>query len=330
MLKKLIVVYNPKSSKHAAIEKEVLAPARKLEGWLVGKYAVQAGNLAENAKALAKILNDGDLVIVAGGDGTAAMAVNGVLQSKKDVVLGVLGYGNFNDVARMLGAKRPVEYGGEYIGGVTEMAQRFEAGKTRKVYPLNVLVNGKHWRYALGYMTIGMFAESTQVFEEEKVREKLKTGKKHLIFSILQLAKWYFKERKREFLPKGQIGEKGAPEIVIEGAAAHGQSITTKTTDYVAINSPRMARVMRGGRYYLKPEEFRAGTAELGNFWSLMWFMLRSMVVRVPGKKVRDEVIEFENESTVMIQTEGEAERLEKVQKIEVKKSKKPLKVLTF
>ena len=113
MLKKLIVVYNPRSSKHAAVAQEVLDPARKLSGWLVGKYEVKAAGLRENADELAKILNDGDLVIAAGGDGTAAMAVNGVMRSGKDVALGVLGYGNFNDLARMLKAKRAVEYGGE-------------------------------------------------------------------------------------------------------------------------------------------------------------------------------------------------------------------------
>ena len=110
MLKKLIVVYNPRSSHHQAIEREVLAPVRKLQGWLVGKYEVKSESLEENARALAELLHDGDLVITAGGDGTATMATNGIMLSKKDVTLGVLGYGNFDDMARMLKTKRPVEY----------------------------------------------------------------------------------------------------------------------------------------------------------------------------------------------------------------------------
>lgn len=66
MLKKLIVVYNPRSSHHQAIEREVLAPVRKLQGWLVGKYEVKSESLEENARALAELLHDGDLVITAG------------------------------------------------------------------------------------------------------------------------------------------------------------------------------------------------------------------------------------------------------------------------
>lgn len=170
MLRKLIVAYNPRSSKAKAVEQEVLGPSRKLEGWLVGKYQVKPTDVDDNAKELAKILNDGDLVIAAGGDGTAVIATNGVMLSGKDVTLGVLGYGNFNDMARMLGAKRAVEYGGEYVGGVTEIVQKFTDGKVREIYPLEVKVDGEHWRYVPCYVTLGLFAESVAVFDDEKVR----------------------------------------------------------------------------------------------------------------------------------------------------------------
>ncbi len=517
MLKKLIVVYNPRSSKHAAVAKEVLAPARKLSGWLVGKYEVKAMRLHENADELAKILSDGDLVVAAGGDGTASMAVNGVMRSGKDVALGVLGYGNFNDFARMLKSKRAVEYGGEYVGGVTEIVERYEAGKTKEIYPLEVKVDGKHWRYAPCYVSLGLFAESTAVFDEPKVREKLKTGKKHLFFSIFTLAKWYFRNRKREFLPEGKIKEvrhaagvtveapdvlevaetaqeetgkkdvkekkevaaeerkavftvseekpkkktkaknekkadagskresravkatrnaeqselavveaekraeqkkfkkllktarkqqllemktgaqvkmlqagtqtkarlavAGAeaktkllnarikaqdkvvglssgkkthdkhaqemPEIIIEGAEvverrkSKGKKnvacavekedknrFKRGATDYIAVNGPTLAKLMRGGKYYKKPLEFRSTTVRLGGFWRLVGFMACSVLLRVPGKKTRGDIIKFKQRGNVMIQAEGEYEMLEGVKKVEVRKAKKGLKVV--
>ncbi len=220
MLKKLVIVYNPQSSQHGRIEREVLAPARRLEGWLVGKYAIKKTDFETNVRDLTRILKDGDLVIVAGGDGTAAIATNAIMLSGKDVTMGALGYGDFNDMARMLGAKKAVEYGGEYIGGVSEIVAKFEAGKTKEIYPLKVKVNGKHWRFAPCYFGLGMFAESTGVFEEEKVRKKLNTGKKGLGFSIFQLARWYFRHRKGEFVPQGTIegGARGGKveEAVIE------------------------------------------------------------------------------------------------------------------
>lgn len=515
MLKKLIVVYNPRSSKHAAVAKEVLAPARKLSGWLVGKYEVKAMRLHENADELAKILSDGDLVVAAGGDGTASMAVNGVMRSGKDVALGVLGYGNFNDFARMLKSKRAVEYGGEYVGGVTEIVERYEAGKTKEIYPLEVKVDGKHWRYAPCYVSLGLFAESTAVFDEPKVREKLKTGKKHLVFSIFTLARWYFRNRKREFLPEGKIKEvrhatgvtveapdlpevaetaqeeagkedikekegvvaeerkavftvseeepkknaktknekkadvgskresravkatrnaeqselvtveaekraeqkkfkkllktarkqqllemrtgaqakmlqagtqtkaklavAGAeaktkllnarikaqdrvvglssgkkthdkhaqemPEIIIEGAEVVERRKSKKNvacavekeeknrfkqgaTDYIAVNGPTLAKLMRGGKYYKKPLEFRSTTVRLGGFWRLVGFMACSVLLRVPGKKTRGDIIKFRQRGNVMIQAEGEYEMLEGVKKIEVRKAKGGLKVV--
>lgn len=503
MLKKLIVVYNPRSSKHAAVAQEVLAPARKLSGWLVGKYEVKEAGLGENADGLAKILNDGDLVIAAGGDGTATMAANGVMRSGKDVALGVLGYGNFNDLARMLKAKRAVDYGGEYVGGVTEIVARYEAGKVKEIYPLEAVVDGKHWRYAPCYLSLGLFAESTAVFDEPKVRAKLKTGKKRMFFSIFTLAKWYFRNRKREFLPEGRLlparevvevavesepvkervekkdeakgekvvekkarvkdkpvakgqgkkrlstpkektetkkkadvkvereletvkteqdaerkkfkrllraakkqqllemkagaqekmlqagtqtkaklaiaktgaqtkllnaklktqdkiaewGEKArekrdqdGPEIIIEGAevverrkksrnkkkknVACAVEKTEKgrfkvgATDYIAVNGPTLAKLMRGGRYYKKVTEFRSTTVRLGSFWRLMGFMACSVLLRVPGKKTRGDVIKFKQRGNVMIQAEGEYEMLEGVKRIEVRKAQRGIKVV--
>ena len=466
LLKKLVLVYNPQASHYLAVETEVLSVVRNLTDWLVGKYEVGAGGVCENAKRLSEILSDGDLVIVAGGDGTATMAVNGVMLSGKDVTLGVLGYGNFNDTARMLRMKRPVEYGGEYIGGVLEILQKFEEGKIREIYPLEVRVNGEHWRYAPCYFSMGMLAESTMVFEEPKVREKLKSGKKRLCFSMWALAKWYFRNRKRSFLSDGKVmprdvcievamdeelesgerkeedskeegnkeikflqkeerkevrrehrlgrkerrrelqrevigpkllemkvktqagfvmagkqvkvgllnagiktrelcvGVKGGfkkggekedhalgPEIIIHGAdeiekrrgksgdvkedgnekpkavecaveAEKGRELGNGVTDYIAVNSPRVAHIMKGGRYYKKAGEFRSEVMSLGDFWHLLWFMMRSIMVKMPGKKTFGDVIRFDEPSEVVMQTEGEFEKLEGVKKVEVFKGR--------
>lgn len=329
MLKKLIVVYNPRSSKHLAVEREVLTPARQLSGWLVGKYEVKPTDVDDNAEQLAKILNDGDLVIAAGGDGTAVIGVNGVMLSKKDVTLGVLGYGNFNDIARMLGAKRPVEYGDGYIGGVSEIVQRFEEGKLTEIYPLEAVVDGKHWRYVPSYLTLGLFAESVAVFDDEKVRKKLRTGKKGLVFSVWNLAKWYFEHRKQEFLPVGELesGVKNQDGVEIQGLAT---KYDAKTTDYIAVNGPTLAKVMRGNKQFLKPEGFRSTLAKLGGFGGLMWFMVRSVFFRVPGKKTDRDLVRFEKPSAVEIHAEGEYQRLEGVSEIEVRKAKRGMKVVRF
>ena len=62
----------------------------------------------------------------------------------------------------------------------------------------------------------------------------------------------------------------------------------------------------------------------------MMWFMLRSMVWRVPGKKTHGDLLKFAEPSEVMIQAEGEYQKLLGVKEIEVRKSVKGLKVVRF
>ena len=328
MLHKLIIVCNPRSSHYQDVQSEVLAPARQLKGWLVGKYELKPTDVDDNAKQLAKIIEDGDLAVAAGGDGTATVAVNGIMRSKKDATFSALGYGNFNDVARMLGTKRPVEYGGEYIGGVMEIAQRFEAGTTAEIYPLEANVDDKLWRYAPCYVTLGMFAESAAVLNSKPVRQKLRTGKKHLFFSLWQLAKWYFGNRKQEFLPREMTetseSKTGGSVKCIEVKLPEG------TTDYLAVNSPRVAKLMRSKDCARNEQEFRSTVARLGSLWRLVWFMIRSVFGHMPGKKTTGDVIKFEQPSRVMIHAEGEYQELKDVKKIEIKKSEKALKVVKF
>ncbi len=297
-MKRLVLVYNPRSSKQAAIQTEVLDAVRGLSGWMVGKYAVSEQDLDHNAKKLAKIINDGDLVIAAGGDGTAAMTANGVILSGKKATLGVLGYGNFNDMASMLGTKREE--------GVKGIIRKFEERKVKTIYPLDVRVNGEHWRYAPCYMTMGLFAESTRVFDEPKVRKKLKTGKKRMFFSLGILAKWYLRNRKKEFLPVGIM--------------VNGEKFTGRATDYMAINGPTVAKMMKGSNWYEQKETFGSGVFGLSKFWRMVKFGLRSAGKGVPVAETTGDEVVFAQPSNVEIHAEGEYQRLEGVLRVEVRK----------
>ncbi len=313
-MKKLIVVYNSGSSQHRAVEREVLSVVRKLQGWMVGKFEVKGLDLDTNAKRLAELLNDGDLLVAAGGDGTAAIAVNGVMLSGKDVAFSALGYGNFNDIAHMLKTKRPVEYGDEFLGGISDLVTRFGAGEVEEIFPLEILVDGEHWRYALSYVTIGLFAESTKVFDEKKVRHKLKNGRHFPAYSWWTLAKWYFRNhKKQEFLPRFEL---------------NGSEQLAETTDYIAVNGTMLADVMRGGDWYLDKKVFGSGAFQLRSFWNLCKFMMKSIFVKVPVVDTEKDVLEFGVPASMEIQAEGEYQRLENVTKIEVKKARKGLKVV--
>lgn len=308
--KKLFLVYNPRSSHYAKVREDVLEPVRQLKGWMVGKYEIKSTSFDDNVEKLSNLLTDDALVIIAGGDGTATMAMNAILVSAKDVVCTVLGYGNFNDVATML--QTDALEGSE--NKVQNIIQKYEAQQIEKLYPLDVKVDGEHWRYAPAYMSVGMLAEATKIMETPEVRNKLNTGKKGAGFSLRMAVKWYLKNRKKIFVPEGRL---------------NGQDFGRKVTDYLAVNSPTVAGIMKGGDWWQDTEQFGNTVQELGRFGKMVKFGLTSVRKKIPLEVVRSGVVQFAEPGDLEIQTEGEFAHLEKVQEIEVRKDESFLKVIT-
>lgn len=216
-MKRLVLVYNPRSSRFFDVRREVLNELYKLEGVIVGKYAVLNTNIEDNAQRLKRILREGDLVIAVGGDGTVSIAVNAIMQARGVMSLGILPYGNFNDTVKNFGTQRLVD---------------LLEGKTVKVWPLEAIINDRHFRFAVSYFTMGLFAEACRVFDEKEIRKILQKKKKMASYSWLVLAKWYFRNRfKRVFLPRFKLNNKLQSTLI---------------TDVVAMNGARMAGVMRG------------------------------------------------------------------------------------
>lgn len=300
-MKRIIVVYNPRSSRFVDVEREVLSAVRELKGYAVGKYEVKKTTIEDNAKRLAKILEDGDLVVSAGGDATGIISTHGILQSGKDATLSVLPYGNFNDLARTLG---------------TSKFEDIFKGKTKKLYPLDIIVDGKHFRYATCYVTMGMTGEAVELFDGAKVRKKLQKGHKSSWRSYIDLMKWYFKNRHKKLF---------IPEFKLNGELKH-----KKTSDYCALNGLSMCRVMKGGNWYLDKSEFLHMTGKLANLWNLSILMIRSIFKQVPGEMTKGDVIEFLELADVELQAEGEYKKFSGIKKIEVRKSGQVLKVISL
>ena len=300
-MKRLFIVYNSRSSRYADVKAGVLDRAKDLKGYMVGKYEVEKIGVDNNATKFAKLLEDGDTVLAAGGDATAVIAVNAIMQSNKDVELVVLPYGNFNDLARTLGTKSFEDVFGE-------------RASHQKLYPLEIVVDGKLWRYATCYVTMGMTAEAVKIYDQPKMRKILKSGWGRSFGSYTNLAGWYFKHRhKKVFLPEFKL---------------NGDLQPKGTSDYAAVNGKSMARVMRGGGDYRKTKVFRSETDRLTSFWRLFRLMFKSMFFRIPGSETEGDVLEFVEPATVELQAEGEYRVFEKIKKIEIKKAKRCLRVV--
>ena len=324
-MKRLLIVYNPRSSRFSDVKAEVLNHLTELKGYIIGKYEIANTDVDDNAKKFAKILKDQDLIIAAGGDATASIAANAILQSEKDATLAVLPYGNFNDLSRTLGTET-LEDIITWTGGVargTPAARSREAstvgetattGPIQRLYPLEIYVDDKFFRYATCYVTIGMTAEAVELFDKPKVRKSLKTSSGRSFGSYFSLAGWYFKNRHRKVF---------LPEFKLNGELQH-----RKTSDYAAINGRSMARVMKGGEDYQNPTIFRSETDRLTSFWRLSKLLFKSVFFRIPGSETKRDVLEFLEPATTELQAEGEYKVFQNINKIEIRKGQKCLKVV--
>lgn len=325
-MRRLILVYNPRSARYARVQKEVLDPARKLKGWMVGKYIVRASHVDDNADRLARILQPGDLVLAAGGDATASIAVNAVMRANQTlfarsfgsdfsqaglakldlrqvVKLAVLGYGNFNDCANALASFS--------FDGIIALS-----GQPELVWPLDVYVNQKHWRYAFNYFGLGLLAEACAVFDQPKVRAKLKKGFRTL-HSFFALFSWWLKAPRDTFLPSFRL-------------AFADRSTTLSVSDFLVINSPRVARCLKGHAHLSQKQHFTVATFSLARFFSALSFSLRAFLRPIPGAKVTATQLSFFRPATVMLQAEGEYEKKTQVSQVFVKKAAFPLPVINF
>ena len=64
-MRRLVIVYNSRSSHYKQVEEDVIEPARHLSGWMIGKFEIAQTSPEDNARRLAKYLVDDDLVIAA-------------------------------------------------------------------------------------------------------------------------------------------------------------------------------------------------------------------------------------------------------------------------
>ncbi len=269
---RVLVVCNKDSSRFGQIREEVLD---RLKPGFEVFYVDTSRDVDENAKELLGCLRSGDRVVSAGGDGTAAICVNALAGAEarlKDLSLAVLPYGNFNDIAHTFG--RPE------IERIED-----ERAETVAAHALDLRLDGEHRRFSLGYFTIGMFAESTKIFDRAEVRKRLKNYRgSRLVFSIVTLIGWWVKNRKRRFLPRRfLLGN--SREIEVKNA-----------TDYMAVNTTRVAKLMRNRRKFYEGEEFLSSVNKGAGIWGIGWFMARSVMWQMPGKESACDIIRFDVE----------------------------------
>lgn len=303
-MKRLVIVYSPHSARFSEVQRKVINRSRELKGWMVLKFEVEEAPLQENAKRLAKLIKKDDLILSAGGDGTASMSMNAIMNSGKIATLAIMPFGNFNDFVETLGKC-----------SFDRIIRKFEEGKYRMFYPIDVIVDGEHKMYSGAYFTMGMMAEATWLFKEKKVRKKLIKAKNRLMFSARKLFGWYVKnKRRKDFLPADML--------------VNEKSVEKNTTDYVAINGRSIASVVPSKGWWEDAEVFWSGTMRNRSLMRMFGKFLKSQDGKLPGKESKGDKIRFRSAARVFVHTDGEGEELSGVLDVEIKKSGKSLRVI--
>lgn len=303
-MNRIVLVTNRNSSHAKRVYNEVIKPLSEVasEGNLID-YMIEQTSVADNIKSLSKIIKDDDLVISAGGDGTAVIAANAVLFSKNSgVTFGLLGYGNFNDIAGT--------FTGRFNNKIDALLEN--SNRTVDVYPLKIKVNGKLLRYSVLYTTIGLLAGAAGEFDKGKKRKMLKKGGANFFSSLLSLLPYYVKNKKTNFIPEYLLNDEQK----------------SRTTDYIAVNGPRMAKYFRTGKPLYKTDKFLRTTLNVSRFIRTLPFVFRSLAKRMPGTLSDNDRLVFKKPTTIQLQTDGEYMKIKNVKTIEIEKSDVPLYVI--
>ncbi len=303
-MKRIIIVYSPRSARFSEVRRKVIEKSRELKGWMVLKFEVEEAPLRENSKRLAKIIKKDDLILSAGGDGTAAMSMNAIIESGRIATLGVMPFGNFNDYVETLGKMT-----------FDRIIRKFEEGKYKEFYPLDAIVDGEHLMYSGAYFTIGMMAEATWLFKENKVRRKLVKARNRLFFSARKLFGWYVRnKRRKDFLPSDMY--------------VNDVQVEKNTTDYIAINGKSVASVVPCIGWWRDPEVFWSGTMRNRSLMRMFGKFLKSQEGKLPGNESKSDLIRFKTVANVYMHADGEGKELSGVLEIEIKKARNGLRVI--
>ena len=160
-----------------------------------------------------------------------------------------------------------------------------------------------------------------------------------MMFSIMTLINWYFKNKRRKFMPKFQLTMEVKKE---RGSARNNEgngnnfirivelgTKTRKVSDYLAVNGATVAKMMKGDeKYSLSQTEFLSVTGRLTSFFRLVVFMMRSVLFKVPARVVREAILDFSEEGEIEIQAEGEYKKVSGVKQIVIAKSEQAVKIL--
>lgn len=239
--RKLVIVQNPYSTRHREVQAGVF-DRLDAAGITYDTITTRFSQAKDNIKYLADRLPDDAHIISAAGDGTSTQVVNAGLRAELDgAMYSFIGYGNCNDLAR--GQRDPLPL--------------LQANRHTIIHqPLSIEVNGDSWRYAPGYMTLGLTALIASGFASTASRERMRRTPPHtkLVRSMGQVATTYLRAHDT-YLPPFTTNLSADEQVGL--------------TDVMMINSQCMGRLIRSSIDYPQTDFFGYHQADFSSGWKI-------------------------------------------------------------
>ena len=288
--KRMVFVCNPHSTRAKKALKSLSPQLQELSHWGLPFviYSTKSPNFDINVEALFDFVEDGDLAVSVGGDATASMVINASIKAKIEkgytVFATALPFGNFSDIAANFGCRN--------IHDILN-------GRVAEFWPLACTVDGELWRYGVEYVSVGLYAEACELFDEKDVREAIsKVPILRTPMSAVTLATWWQKVRGKRFLANFNI--KSKKKTRTKRQRAKGAS------NYLAINGRSVARVLGGTKN--RPDTFKHQVGCPDRPLELLGNMIEGILFRLPGEESRADTITFDEAKEFTVQADGEYE----------------------
>jgi hypothetical protein len=284
---KYVVFGNPRSSGYARFDEFVRQPLDGHEAVFLD-VKPQFDETVEYVAHRPEIA-DGGTVIAAGGDGTLAAILNGLMKGQRRVSLKMMPLGKYNDTLWSLGQElKPLD--------VTNL------GQAEEFAPIDLRINGDHAYYALHELCIGHLAILGSLLDQNSRASGVDGKNRGMIKTVLD---YYFRDARHN--PQGKL-----PKEL--------HNITSVTLGRIGGRwSPRIdGRVVRGLHH---GNEFAViGEAINGNVAHDMGCFAAWTLRGIPARRTDEFMAKFDEPHDLAILIDGEIFDFKQVEEVSAKR----------
>lgn len=300
--RRLVISHNPHSSRASEVRAQVF-DRLEAAGYAYETIEVRQAHLDDNVARLAPLIQPGDIVLSAAGDGSAHATAHAVMAANQPgVELGFLAYGNFNDLPNTFNSKATLR----------DPVAFLEQATSQEIWPIDVRVDNTPLRSALLYTTIGWTASAAGQYDDPKVRHSITHGGAGVVRSLWRTSRYYFKSRKGSALP---------PLFANDEPYA-------RSTDILFANGPAVARLFKTGKPYYSHPVFLLRVLDVRRIMPNIPFLIAGLLGSMKGKELPSAQVVFQEPFNGQLQCDGEVVVLKDVTTVEVKKAARPLAIL--